>query len=402
MTHGILDGVVILSLTVLLLAFLLKRLKQPYFIAYIIAGVILGPESFGVIEKSTTIEQLGELGVILLLFFIGAEINFPDLSKNIRKPLFGTVSQLILSFGFIMVIGYFLEWSWKETILMSFVISLSSSAIIFQYLSKTGQIHSKLGLLTSGVLILQDILIVPMMLTLSFMAKGELEARDLIKTIIGGLLVLLFIRAAVIRKLVKIPFKADLSKDHDLQVFIGLLLCFGLAWITHWFGLSAALGAFVAGIWIGQDKATTWLDRALVPFRVFFLAFFFLSVGLQLDLEFLRAHFGTISLITLSVLLINSLINALIFRGMGSTWSDSVYAGALLSQIGEFSFVLVNVATALGIIGDYSYQITLAVITVSMMLTTIWIAIIQTFIYKLPDKLSLPAKTISLISEKTK
>ena len=105
MTHGILDGVVILSLTVLLLAFLLKRLKQPYFIAYIIAGVILGPESFGVIEKSTTIEQLGELGVILLLFFIGAEINFPDLSKNIRKPLFGTVSQLILSFGFIMVIG---------------------------------------------------------------------------------------------------------------------------------------------------------------------------------------------------------------------------------------------------------------------------------------------------------
>ena len=87
---------------------------------------------------------------------------------------------------------------------------------------------------------------------------------------------------------------------------------------------------------------------------------------------------------------------------MGSTWSDSVYAGALLSQIGEFSFVLVNVATALGIIGDYSYQITLAVITVSMMLTTIWIAIIQTFIYKLPDKLSLPAKTISLISEKTK
>ena len=383
MTHGILDGVVILSLTVLLLAFLLKRLKQPYFIAYIIAGVILGPESFGVIEKSTTIEQLGELGVILLLFFIGAEINFPDLSKNIRKPLFGTVSQLILSFGFIMVIGYFLEWSWKETILMSFVISLSSSAIIFQYLSKTGQIHSKLGLLTSGVLILQDILIVPMMLTLSFMAKGELEARDLIKTIIGGLLVLLFIRAAVIRKLVKIPFKEDLSKDHDLQVFIGLLLCFGLAWITHWFGISAGLGAFLAGIWIGQDKATKWLDHALVPFRVFFLAFFFLSVGLQLDLDFLRTHLGTISLITLSVLVINSLINAFIFRGMGSTWRDSVYAGALLSQIGEFSFVLVNVAITLGLIGDYSYQITLAVITVSMMLTAIWISIIQAFIFKI-------------------
>ncbi|WP_286756957.1 cation:proton antiporter [Roseivirga sp. UBA838] len=394
MTHGILDGLVVLSLTVLLLALFLKRVKQPYFIAYIVAGIILGPEVLGVIQKTTTIEQLGELGVILLLFFIGAEINLPDLSKNIKKPLLGTLTQVVLSFVFMVGIGHFMDWSWKVTILLSFVISLSSSAIIFQYLSKTGQIHSKLGLLTSGVLIMQDILIVPMMLVLSFMAKGELEVRELIKTVIGGLLVLLFIRAAVIKKLVKIPFKEDLSKDHDLQVFIGLLLCFGLAWITHWFGISAGLGAFLAGIWIGQDKATKWLDHALVPFRVFFLAFFFLSVGLQLDLDFLRTHLGTISLITLSVLVINSLINAFIFRGMGSTWRDSVYAGALLSQIGEFSFVLVNVATTLGLIGDYSFQITLAVITVSMMLTTIWISIIQTSIYKLPDKISLPQKTI--------
>ncbi|MBY0435702.1 MAG: cation:proton antiporter, partial [Cyclobacteriaceae bacterium] len=119
----------------------------------------------------------------------------------------------------------------------------------------------------------------------------------------------------------------------------------------------------------------------------FFLSVFFLSIGLQIQLDFVINNFGAIMLITLCVLLINSLINTLIFRWMGSTWRDSVYSGALLSQIGEFSFVLVNMAVSIGLIVEYSYQITLAVIAMTMMLTMIWISVIQKFIYKLPDKL---------------
>lgn len=387
MAHGILTSIVILSFTVLLLALLLKRVKQPYFVAYIIAGVFLGPEVFGVISKSSTIVELGELGVILLMFFIGAEISLPDLSKSFKKLLLGTLSQLLLSFLFMLVVGHFLNWSWQVIILISFVISFSSSAIIFQYLSNAGQIHSKLGMLTSGVLIMQDILLVPTMIALNFMAKGKPESVELIKTALGGLLILAFIYAAIGKKLIRIPFKHDLKHDHDLQVFIGFLLCFGLARITHWFGLSAALGAFLAGILVGQDKSTQWLDHALVPFRVFFLAFFFLAVGLQLNIDFLFKNLGTTAIITLSVLIINSLINALIFKVLGNTWRDSIYAGALLSQIGEFSFVLINVAASLGFIGDYSYQMTLAVITASMMLTSIWISIIQSSIYRLPKNL---------------
>ncbi|UZR99024.1 cation:proton antiporter [Chondrinema litorale] len=394
MSKELLSGLVILILTVLLLAILLRGLKQPYFVAYILAGILLGPEGLGIIHKSIIIAQLGELGVIMLMFFIGAEINFSNLFKKIQKPLLGTLSQLLFSFICILTIGYFMGWSWSVIILLSFVISLSSSAIIFQHLSKSGEIHSKLGVLTTGVLILQDILIVPMMLIINFMAKGEVESKEIIKTILGGIFILFFLRAAISKKLFKMPFKNELSKDHDLQVFIGLLLCFGLAWVTHWIGLSPALGAFMAGIVVGQDTATQWLSQALIPFRVFFLTLFFLSVGLQIDLDFFMENVIVILLITFSVLIINSLINTMIFKGMGSTWKDSVFAGALLAQIGEFSFVLVNLAASVEMIGTYSYQITLAMIAMTMMVSAIWISIIEKSIYKIPKKSFLFQKNI--------
>lgn len=378
-SSGILSGIVILSLTVLFLILILRKVKQPYFIAYILSGVVLGPSVLGVVEERALIDQLGELGVILLMFFIGAEINLPDLSKHFKKPFLAAVIQVVLSFACMYWVGSFLDWHWNIIILISFVISLSSSAIIFQYLTRTGQIHSPLGMLTTGVLLVQDIMIVPMMLTLNFMAQGHVPLPMLMKVMAGGVLVILFLRAAMRHKLLKIPFYKDIEADHDLQVFLGFVLCFGMAWVTNWFGLSGALGAFVAGIYIGQDKATRWFDHAMRPFRVFLLAFFFLSIGLQIDLAFLTENSLTILFITISILLINSLINAVVFKLMGSRWRDSLYAGALLSQIGEFSFVLVSLALSLGVIGQYSYQITLSVIALTMVLTSVWIGIMQRF-----------------------
>ena len=145
---NLLNGIVIISLTILLLAFVLKRMKQPYFIAYILAGVLLGPQGFAVITDRESILQLGELGIILLMFFIGAEIRLPDLRKQFVKPVMAALIQLLLSFAFIFLLGARLAWSWQVVVLMSFIISLSSSAIIFQYLSKTGEINTRLGLLT--------------------------------------------------------------------------------------------------------------------------------------------------------------------------------------------------------------------------------------------------------------
>jgi len=384
MSSHLFSGIAVLSCIVLLLILLLRKLKQPYFIAYIASGILLGPHAFNVINKAEVISELGEIGIVLLLFTIGNEIDLNSLKRNIAKPLVIGVVQVVLSFACMFTIGQYAGWTIPTIILTSFIISLSSSAIVFQYLSRTGEIKSQLGLITGGVLLIQDILVIPMILTLSFMSGTHISTLELGKVCIGGLLMLLFLRAAVTRKLFVLPMRKEIIADHDLQVFVGLSICFGMAGISNWFGLSPAFGAFIAGIIIGGDKSTHWLGKALVPFRVFLMAFFFVAVGLQLDIHFFIDNAITIVLIALSVLLINSLINTVLFKVTGNSWRDSLYGGALLAQIGEFSFVLMTQASALGLVGNYVYQVTLSVITLTMLLTSIWLTTIQKLIYRLP------------------
>jgi len=388
MSSELFSGLAILSFVFLFLILLLRRLRQPYFIAYIGAGILLGPQVLNIIHQAEVILQLGEIGIVLLMFSIGNEIDLDHFTKNIYKPLIIVLVQIVLSFLCIFGVGQYAGWDIRTIILITFIISLSSSAIVFQYLSQTGEIRSALGIITSGVLLMQDILVVPMIVALNFMSGSNISVFELIKVCIGAIIILLFLRAAVQKKLFKIPMGREIAADHDLQVFIGFCICFGIAWVSSWFGLSPAFGAFAAGIFIGQDKAIRWLEKSLIPFRVFFMAFFFLAVGLQLDTHFFADNIGTILKVTFSVLLINSVINALLFRFTGSRWRDSIYGGALLSQIGEFSFVLMTLASSLNLVGKYTSQLTLAVITLTMLLTTVWITIIQKLIYRLSEKRS--------------
>lgn len=372
-----------LSLIVLLLILLLRRLKQPYFIAYIAAGVLLGPQVFNIIHKPDVISELGEIGIIIMMFSTGSEIDLQYLTRNFYKPLMISVVQIVLSFICMYFVGSYAGWEITTIVLTAFTISISSSAIVFQYLARTGEIKSQLGMITCGVLLIQDILVIPMMLVLNFMAGAAVSLVQLIKVCAGGVLMILFLKGALTKKLFKIPMQKEITADHELQVFIGFSICFTMAWISGWFGLSTAFGAFASGILIGHDKATHWLGSSLIPFRVFFMAFFFLAVGLQLDINFFIQNAGTIILISFSVLFISSLINTILFKLTKNSWRDSLYAGALLSQIGEFSFILMTMAASLKLVENYTYQITLAVITSTMMLTTIWLMIIQQLIYRL-------------------
>ena len=384
MFSDLFSALVVLCFAVLFLILVLRRFRQPYFIAYIAAGVLLGPKLLNTIPDPEMVAELGEIGIVLLMFSIGTEIDLHHLSQHFCRPFAIALVQILLSALCMYALGMQLGWPASRIILLSFIISLSSSAIVFQYLQRTGEIKSQLGIITCGVLLMQDMLVVPMVLSLNFISGSNASFFELAKVCIGGMLILLFLRSAVNRRIFNIPMRRELVAVHDLQVFIGFCICFGMAWFSFWFGLSPAFGAFAAGIVIGQDKATRWLGKSLIPFRVFFMAFFFLAIGLQLDVGFFAANAGTIVLVAVSVLIINSLINSLLFKLSGNSWRDSIYAGALLSQIGEFSFVLLTLAASLGLVGDYMRQITLAVITSTMLLSSIWLAIIQKLIYKLP------------------
>jgi len=377
----LLTGIVGMLLSILLLSWVLRRFHQPYFSAYIIAGILLGPHGLKLFTDVTTIAQIGSLGLIMQMFFIGAEIEVPALVKSMRPSVIGVFVQLILSFIFIAVIGQQLEWSAGRIVLFSFIISLSSSAIILEYLHKNNQINSRLGNLTTGILILQDFLIVPMIMVLNFLAKKESSMGQLILGVVVTLVFVLLLRMIVLKRKLFPSGLATFQPDHDMQVFIGLLLCFGFAWITSLLHLSAAMGAMFAGVIISQNQSMKWLDHSIAPFRVFFLSLFFFSIGLQLDWGFVMEHVTLITILVILIFGINSVINACVFRLFKETWKNSIYAGALLSQIGEFSLVLCTVAKSLELVDDFSFQLTLAVISVTMLLSSGWITIIRNALF---------------------
>ena len=385
----LLQSLVIMLLTILLIGLVMKKLNQPYFVAYILAGIILGPHGIRVLTQADTISTIGELGLLMQMFFIGTKLEVQTFAKQIKKPLVGTIAQLLFSFIFITIIGSFYKWNAKEILLFTFIISLSSSAIILEYLEKNRELNKPLGILTSGILVLQDFLLVPMLLTINFLGEKKLSLYTIISLIVSLVLITFLLRKIFLRNKIKLPFPGILQSDHELQVFVGLLFCFGFAWITDAINLSAAIGAFMAGIFISQSNSMQWLEQHLAPFRVFFLSLFFLSIGLQINIDFLTDHAAMVMLIVLVILIVNSAINAFVFKLLKESWRNSIYAGALLSQVGEFSLVICMVAKSQQMVAEFWYQLTLAVISVTMLMTAIWINIIRKFIYRYPGPLQL-------------
>lgn len=380
--NDLLKSIVIMLLTILLLGLLLKKLNQPYFVAYIIGGILLGPYLLKIFSNADTIAAIGELGLLVQMFFIGTKMEIQTLAKNIKKPVVGVFVQLLLSFIFILNLGLYQKWSWKEILVFSFIISLSSSAIILEYLEKNNEIKTPLGTLTSGILILQDLMLVPMLLTINFIGQKDLTIDQVIPLVLSTIAITIFLKAIFSKKNINLNFPDKLKDDHEAQVFVGLLLCFGFGWLTQMLHLSAAIGALIGGILISKSNSLHWLEVKLIPFRVFFLSLFFFSIGLQINVDFLIHHVGLIFLIVAIILFVNSAINAFAFRLFKESWRNSVYAGALLSQIGEFSLVLCIVAKTQNLVNEFWYQLTLTVISATMLMTAIWINIIRTFIYK--------------------
>ena len=179
------------------------------------------------------------------------------------------------------------------------------------------------------------------------------------------------------KKQVSLPFEKYIQNDHELQVLVSLAACLGFALVTGMLGLSTALGAFLGGVFITSSRSTEWFHESLHSFMVIFVALFFLSIGLLIEIDFLMSYLGIILTLVLAVFLTNNLINTIVFRMFQFNLKDSFQGGAILSQIGEFSFVLGVTGYQIGIIGDYGYQMAISVICISLLLSPLWIAFIR-------------------------
>ncbi|QDV09163.1 Glutathione-regulated potassium-efflux system protein KefC [Planctomycetes bacterium Poly30] len=373
----VLPTLVTAAFFILAIGAMFRKMAQPHVVGYLIAGVVLGPDGLAVFVDSVALGRMGEIGVIFLLFFVGMEVDLQKLVSGWRVPVIGTALQVAGSVGCVGLIGWLFHWPLERSLLLGFVISLSSTTLVISMLRQWDELDTPASLDAIGILLAQDVAVVGMMLGIGFMSGEAISASQLGIQAAGSVLVLLFATYLVRAKVIQLPFGGLLRGDGETQVFAGFLLCFGFAMLTGLMGLSTALGAFLAGLVVTAARETKWVHQVLEPFRVVFVALFFVSVGMLMDIGFLREHWVSVLALTFVALFVNTALNAGILRALGRGWGTSLYVGALLSQIGEFSFVLASVGKQAGIIGDFAYQGTIGVIALSIVLNPLWIMVVR-------------------------
>lgn len=368
---------VAITLTILCVGLILKKLRQPHVVGYILAGVLIGPFGLAVLTDFPTMSRIGAFGVLLLVFFIGMELPVRSLIKHWRAPIVGTTLEIAISVACVWPLGAALGWPTKRIVFIGFVISMSSTVVILNILRDRKEIAEPIGRDVTAITVAQDLAVIPMLVILGLLADVQPDPVQLTIQSTGGIGAILFFIWIAKRGTISFPFSKMIDRDHELQVFAAFLVCFGFALATGMLHLSAALGAFLAGIVIAASQQEDWVREKLDPFRVVFVGVFFLSVGMLIDLNFLLENAVTIAILVAVVFVVNTAINAAALRAVGHSWRESVYGGALLSQIGEFSFVLAAVGIQNGIITEYAYQTAIAVICLSLLLSPAWIAVVR-------------------------
>lgn len=362
---------------VVLLALVGRRLGQPMPVVYITAGIALGPFGLQVLEDSKALTHIGEYGVILLLFLLGTEIRLERLLASWRTPVFGLALQIAASVLSVAALGTWLEWPLGRTVLIGFVISLSSTAVVLRLLDTRKLGGTEIGADVLAVLLAQDLAVAPMVVCIGLLGGHGADVLELSLQGIGAVVLLGAVAYAAHRGHLEIPLAQTLRSDSELQVFAGLLFALTVALFAALVGLSAAFGAFVAGVLVGASAEAHWIHERLHPLRVVLVAVFLAAVGTLLDLNFLFENLGVVALLAALALLTNTLINALTLRVLGRTWAEAWLGAALLSQIGEFSFVLAALGLEVGIISDVGYQLALSVIATTLLMSAVWITLVE-------------------------
>ena len=361
--------VIVLGISiVIILAF--QKIKVPSILGFLMAGIIVGPSAFNLLSSSHEVELLSEIGIIFLLFIIGIELSFSGLMK-IRKTVFiGGGLQVGGTILITALICIALGIEINTAVFIGFLISLSSTAIVLKMLQEKGEIESPHGRVALGILIFQDIIVVPMMLLTPILAGksdniGETLLILLVKLIGVGVVVFVLQRYVV-------PFVFKLvvkSKNRELFLLTTIVFCFSVAWLTSSIGLSLALGAFFAGLIISESEYSHQATANVLPFREIFISFFFISVGSLLDLSFFINNVVYILLFLLAVLLIKMLVVAVVTFILKTQPRTTFMSALSIFQVGEFSLLLSTVGLQNDLLPDELYQYFLSVSIITMALT---------------------------------
>lgn len=374
--HTQLTSIALVVLAALACGLFMQRFRQPALVGYILAGVILGPSGIALVENREAIGLLAELGVLMLLFVLGMELSLRAIRQVWKIALFTTAIQIGACLLVMLGAAELFGWPLSRAVLLAFVIALSSTAVAVKMLEEIGELRSRVGQVTVGVLIAQDLAVVPMMVIVgAFGGEQGDGTKAAINVIMSIVFLLLLIAYLSRRKRITLPFARMVGKSVDLTPLAGLAFCFGAATVTGLLDLSAAYGAFLAGLVIGNSTSRRIMLHHTAPIQSILLMLFFLSIGLLLDLEFLWQNLWTVLALVAFITLFKTALNIMAIRLLGESWPRAFLAGALLAQIGEFSFILAALGISAGAVSGELYRLIIAVTVLSLATSPIWLEI---------------------------
>ncbi len=370
MEIALFKDIVMIFIPSVAILFVCLRLKIPTIVGFLLTGILLGPYGFGLIGAAHNVEILAEIGVVMLLFSIGIEFSLKSLYRLKKHLLLGGSTQVVAT----IAITYFLAGVFgipkREALFLGLLFSLSSTAIVLKILQEKAEIDTPHGRSALGILIFQDVIIVPMMIFTPLIAGVE----GRISTVLWVLLAKILGVAAIVYifsewLIPKIFEKIIKTRSRELFLLTVIALCLTVAMITSFLGLSIALGAFLAGLIISRSQYSHFALGNVIPFRDIFLSFFFVSTGMLLNLKVVFANPLLIIGLALATILIKSNIAGLSITLLGFPFRTAFIGGLALSQVGEFSIILSGVGIKNGLLSGNMPQIFLAVCILTMGIT---------------------------------
>jgi len=350
---------------------LFNRLGLGSVLGYLAAGIVIGPAGFSLVDDPENMRHIGEFGVVFLLFLIGIEIK-PKRLWVMRRLVFGFGGAQVMITGLVLagIVHFTVDVTFAQSFVVGFGLALSSTAFGLQILADENQLTTRWGRSSFAMLLFQDLAVVPLMVLVPILAVGSMNLSESM-----GLAVLesgaIFVAVLVVGRYAVNPMLRAIARSRNADAFVAaaLLLVLGFAWAMEQIGLSMALGAFIAGVLLAESEYRHQIEADMLPFRGLLLGLFFMSVGMTLDPTTLAANWKIILGGTVTMLVVKAALIVGLARLSKLSFADALRSGFLLSQAGEFGFVLFSLAGDQGLLPDDMIDPLLSMIVLSMAAT---------------------------------
>jgi CPA2 family monovalent cation:H+ antiporter-2 len=382
------------------IVFVFQKLRLPSIVGFLLAGVIIGPAGLGLIKDASQVEILAEIGVVLLLFTIGVEFSLEAILSLQKRLLWAGFLQVLLTTLAVALIALLFDASIEVGIFYGFLVALSSTAIVLRIYHDRREVNSIHGRLATGILMLQDLCVVPMMLLLP--ALGHSEKASLVD--MGGALMKAALAVVVIvwvaRKLLpRLLYHVALLRNREIFLLFVILVSLGTAWLASEAGLSLALGALIAGLVVSESELSHQMVTEVLPLRDCFGGIFFIAVGMLLNLEVLSRDVVTPLMNLLAMVGVKAIVTFAIFYWLYRSIRLAFVLGLTLAQVGEFSFILAKGGLDYNLLSPIDEQIFLAASILSMIATPFLVQSVHGLVFGLEPPAARPKNSDKAVSE---